>query len=283
MRNLLATILKITALSIACVMANAAPANTGSNWVHHTGGDRLGRIYYYERSNLDGSMGERITVFRKSVDYIEVYKENGLCQRAALVSAVLDLDTMSATRITGGSLQPDARHHDFAFLELSPDQKQISMLVQLPDMEIRNESEVLSMPWVLFDFDLASLTVTTPHISSRKDGFSFGMVLLWADPNVADPFYWMGDVQASYRGDEERLGVPTEHYRLTGSAFTDQRSTGSEGDLWLDTVDGHIVEAIFPVPNHPGYQDFRLKLLKVSDGGIKEWIALLKAHFQDCS
>jgi hypothetical protein len=43
-----------------------------------------------------------------------------------------------------------------------------------------------------------------------------------------------------------------------------------------------VVEASFPVPNHPGYRDVLLKLNKVSDGGAAEWTALLKAHFAGC-
>ena len=50
------------------------------------------------------------------------------------------------------------------------------------------------------------------------------------------------------------------------SAFEIDLSTGKEGRLWLDEEDGHVVDAIMPVPNHPGYTDFRLRLLDVSDG-----------------
>jgi hypothetical protein len=265
-------------LTPVAAMADGRPA-----WVHDAANDRIGRIYYYERSNIDGTRDERITVFRRSATQLEVYKENGLCQRAALVSAELDLATLTTPTITGGTLQPDARHVDFAFIESSPDRQRLSLRVELPDAEIRDEAAVRATPWTLYDFDFASLTVTTPHIERRQDGFSFGMVLLWADPGVPDPFYWMGELRARYLGAEERLGTPAEHYRLTGNALQGAASTGAAGELWLDRRDGHIVDALLPVPNHPGYRDFRLKLLNVSDGGDAEWTALLEAHFAGCS
>ena len=260
----------------------AASAQANNPWTYHESDDAIGRIYYYERTNTDGSMDERVTVFRRDATHLEVYKENGLCHRAALVTAELDLETLSAPVITGGALQPDAQHVEFAFLELNPESGVVDMRVLLPDMEIRNDVEIEVANWTLFDFDLASFTVATPHLDNPQEGFGFGMALLWADPSIEDPFFWMGEVTAEHVGQGERLGTVTDEYLLTGSAFENDLSTGKEGRLWLAADDGHVVDAIMPVPNHPGYTDFRLRLLKVSDGGEAEWKALLRAHFEGC-
>ena len=260
----------------------AASAHADNPWTYDASDDRIGRIYYYERTNTDGSMDERVTVFRRDATRIEVYKENGRCFRAALVTAELDLETLSAPVITGGALQPDARHIEFAFLELNPETGIVDMLVQLPDTEIRNDVQIETANWTLFDFDLASFTVATPHLDKPENGFGFGMVLLWADPSTPDPLFWMGEVTAEHVGQGEHLGVVADEYRLTGSAFDTDLSTGTEGRLWLDGEDGHVVDAVMPIPNHPGYTDFRLRLLKVSDGGEAEWTELLRAHFEGC-
>ena len=100
------SILTSAAAASLLLLATSVPAGSGSGWTYDAGNDRIGRIYYYDRSNTDGSMDERITVFRKSATDIEVYKENGFCRRAALVSAELDLDTLSASRITGDAEAP---------------------------------------------------------------------------------------------------------------------------------------------------------------------------------
>lgn len=275
MRHLTGSILVLLTLVGGTALA-------GDQWTHSPENDRIGRIYYYERSNVDGSLDERITVFRRSTTALEVYKENGLCGNAALVTADLDPATLTAPRITGGSLRPNAEHVEFAFLEANAAADAVDMLVRLPEMEIRDQAPIRSPRWHLFDFDLASLTVATPHLDHRRDGFDFGLLLLWADPNGDDPLFWLGEVDARYVTEEEHLGVKSERYALGGSAFEDTRSTGRSGTLWLDAAEGHIVDAVMPVPNHPGYTDFRLRLLRVSDGGEKEWRALLTAHFADC-
>jgi len=275
----LKNILLGAATGAACLTACAQAENP---WAYDASDDRIGRIYYYERSNTDGTLDERITIFRRSATEVAVYKENGLCRRAALVTATLDLDTLTAPVITGGQLQPNAQHFDFAFLERNEETGQVDMLVQLPDMEIRNEAQIQYPNWTLFDFDLASFTVATPHLDNPQAGFEFGMALLWADPSAPDPFYWMGDVSAEFEGQAQHLGVTSLEYRLTGSAFEIELSTGEEGRLWLDAEDGHVVDAVMPVPNHPGYTDFRLRLLDISDGGEAEWAALLTAHFEGC-
>ena len=139
----------------AAVVSLAASAQASNPWTYNENDDEIGRIYFYERTNIDGSVDERVTVFRRDASDIEVYKEHGRCHRAALIPAQLDLETLSAPVITGGALQPDAQHVEFAFLELNPETGKVDMLVQLPDMEIRNDVEMETANWTLFDFDLA--------------------------------------------------------------------------------------------------------------------------------
>ncbi len=275
-------LLRALSAAMGLSMFSIAAASAGDSWTHDGADDRIGRIYYYERSNRDGTVDERVTVFRRSTAELEVYKENGLCVSAALVTARLDLGTLSATQITGGRLLPDAQHAEFAFLEATPANDQLSMLVQLPNVEIRNTAPIKHPHWQLYDFDLATLTVAAPHIDNRQGGFDFGMALLWADPSAADPLTWMGDVEANFIGAEQHLARNTERYRLSGTAFSASDGVDSEGTLWLDAAEGFVVDAEFPVPNHPGYSDFRLRLLKISDGGLQEWNDLLTAHFGDC-
>lgn len=259
-----------------------AGAFADSDWAYSPENNDIGRIYYYERTNTDGTMDERVTVFRRDETRIEVYKESMLCQRAALVTAELDFETFSAPVITGGQLQPNAQHMEFAWLEWDRDAGQLDILVQLPNFELRDDAPIETETWHLFDFDLASLTMMTPHLANPAQNFNFGMALAWADPNTEDPMFWMGDVEAAASGNETRLGHETRLYTLTGSAFEGEMATSDEGQLWLDAEDGHVVDAIFPAPNHPGYTDFRLRLLNVSDGGEAEWTALLRAHYEGC-
>lgn len=270
-------------LVAGAMMGLAASAGASTPWTYDAADDHIGRIYYYERTNTDGSLDERVTVYRRSATQLEVYKENGLCYNAALVTAELDLSTLSAHTITGGQLQPNAEHVEFAFLTTNEEGSQVDMLVQLPDVEIREDAEIGNEHWHLFDFDLASFTVATPHLDNPTAGFGFGMALLWADSSAVDPLFWMGEVEAAHTGSVSHLGHRTERYALTGSAFEWEGASGTQGQLWLDADEGHVVDAIFPAPNHPGYSDFRLRLLHVSDGGDVEWTAHLTRHFEPCN
>jgi hypothetical protein len=42
------------------------------------------------------------------------------------------------------------------------------------------------------------------------------------------------------------------------------------------------LEASWGIPNHSEHRDFRLRLVRVSDGGAAEWRRLLTAHFENC-
>ena len=260
----------------------SACAHAESPWTHDANDDEIGRIYYYERSNTDGTLDERITIFRRDATHIEVYKENGLCRNASVVRAELDLETLSAHTITGGQLQPNAEIMNFAFLEMNETGDQLDLLVRLPNMEITNETNIDHDNWVLFDFDFASFTVGTPHLDNPRNGFDFGMGLVWADPSAPDPLFWMGNLEAEYVGPGEHLGVRSDQYRLTGSALDHELAVGDEGHLWLDAEEGHVVDIVVPAPSHPGYTDYRLRLLNISDGGESEWTQLLTAHFANC-
>ncbi|MBL8198900.1 MAG: hypothetical protein JNJ67_08160, partial [Chromatiales bacterium] len=52
-------------LTVVTGMALASCAREESVWRYAPEHNRIGRIYYYERSNSDGSKAERVTVFRR--------------------------------------------------------------------------------------------------------------------------------------------------------------------------------------------------------------------------
>jgi len=273
------TILLGAVAGASCLSACATADNP---WTYDPTDNPIGRIYYYERSNTDGTLDERITMYRQDATHIAVYKENGLCRNAALVTAELDPETLSATRITGGQLLPNAEIMEFAFLVMNEAGTQVDLLVQMPNMEIRNEFVVENPHWTLFDFDFSDFNMAAPHLDNPHAGFNFGMALVWADPSAADPLFWVGDLDAEFVGSGEHLGVHADEYRLTGSALEHELAIGDEGRLWLDAEEGHVVDVTVPAPSHPGYTDYRLRLLDVSDGGEAEWTQLLTAHWENC-
>lgn len=240
--------------------------------------DKIGRIYHYVRSNIDGTEREDVYVFRKRIDFLEVYKMRSKCTNAALVTAEMDMAKGYATKLTGGRLQPDAKHEEFAFLTYDSAKKEIDARIELPDRAPLTQTlKIEHEPWHLYDFDLASLTVMTPHLEAKAD-FKFDLALVIADPDRPEFLVNMGEAQAAFRGEETHNGEAAYRYSLGGPAFG---SFG--GNIWLDADEGHILDAETGFPNHVEYRDFKLKLQGVDDGGEEAWTTLLKAHFEGCS
>lgn len=236
--------------------------------------DHVGRIYHYIRTNRDGSLPEHVHVFRKSRTEIEVYKMVRPCTNAALVTADLDFDLWSATRLVGGRLGPDANQQAFAVLALDPAAPRIDAVVTLPDQEIRQSLDLKTLPWRLYDFDFAEFTVFTQHLRDYGREFSVDMALVVADPSVPNFLKRLGEARAVPQGrDRDREAF---RFRLEGEAFAEG------GTLLLDARDGHVVEVETAVPNHLEYDDFKFALQGVDDGGAAAWRQLLMSHFEGC-
>ena len=233
----------------------------------------IGRLLTYERSNQDGTRPERIDVYRASETRLEVMKSVSRCTNAALVSAELDFETWSADSVTGGALLPGAEVMEFAFATHDRETNELDVIVNLPDQTLTFDTETSGGTLHLYDFDLASLTALTPYLAYPEAGFATTFVLMWPDPS--DPSVsMMGEAVFEFEG----RGVENGHDILTYSA----RGALGAGYLWLDGEDGHIVEAAFEAPNHPGYDDFLLRLTGMEDISAEGWHQHLATQYAGC-
>lgn len=258
----------LPALGLA-LLAAAPAAAAPDGFAYDPAHDAVGRIYVYERSNTDGSMAEQIAIFRRSASEVEVYKMVARCTRAALVTAEFDVETMTAPRITGGQLLPEAEHMEFAFLTHDQASSALNIRVALPDMEIVESIPVSEPVWFLYDFDFADFTLATPHLASPETSFRFGSPLLWPDMEAQRFTQHLGLSDAIPVGTDDH----GRRYAVSG---------GLNGSVWLDAEDGHVTRVELAEPNHPGYADYLLALQRVSDGGASEWETLLRSHYEGC-
>ena len=239
--------------------------------------DRIGRIYSYVRSDRDGSEAETIRVYRASRERIEVSKMRGRCNNAAYVTAELDLERGYATRLGGGRLLPDAGRQEFAVLTFDAVASRLDGRVETPDGPIALTLPVPDLPWHIYDFDLASLTITAQYRRDSRAGFSFGLPLIWPDGGPEGLLRYLGRVDLRFVGEEQHGGRRALRFEAGGPAFGNRG-----GPIWFDAEDGHILEAAWGVPNHSEHRDFRLHLIGISDGGAEEWRRLLAAHYENC-
>lgn len=236
--------------------------------------DHVGRIWSYERSNRDGSLPEQIHVFQRGRDDIHVYKMVSRCNNAAYVTARLDRTIWSADRLVGGRLKRDATQDPFAVLTLDKAALALDAEVTLPDQTLKEREPLTSLPWRLYDFDFADFTVLAQHLADFERDFSFDVALVLTQPDESGFLADLGIATAVFEGiDPVRRAY---RYRLVGAPFP------GDGLLLLDQEDGHVVEVSSARPNHAEYDDFKLTLKAVDDGGESAWRSLLLSHFEGC-
>lgn len=236
----------------------------------------IGRIYHYLRTNQDGTEAESVSVYRLSRTSIEVFKRREHCTSSALVTAELDSSLQQTLRLVGGRLQPENRRQSIAFMTWDSSAKMIRANVDLPDFKASDSVSVPDVPWHLFDFDLASLTVA--HRAADRSNFSFGVPLVLVRSDPGSFLQYLGRADAEFVAVEDHAGRPAVRYEVSGPAFGEKG-----GPIWFDRDEGHILEARWGVPNHAEYRDFLLKLISIDDGGPAKWDAILRGQFTGCS
>lgn len=222
-----------------------------------------GQLYHYTRSNHDGSLPERVVVFRKSATEILVYKAVVRCKTAAYVTAELDPETGDARRLVAGKVARDGTQAAFGEIR-----REGGSLV-LHAGELQDRVDDIVRPWHLYDFDLATLTHTA------EAAFAFGLALVWPDGD--DPLRYLGRADATFVRTELHRGVRALRFEVAGPALGERG-----GPIWFDAKDGHIVEVRWGLPNHAEYADFALVLDRVEDGGDAAWRSLVRAHHAGC-
>jgi len=229
----------------------------------------VGRMYHYIRSNQDGSLPEQIYQYRASATELEVGKQVSRCTNSAFVTATFDPARGVSTNFTGGRLARDLSQDAFAWL----DHEDGELHARIPAMNIDQRVAVAGEPFILYDFDLADLNARLAGSPAPREDFRFAVALIWPQENTSELFRDLGWAEARFAAAEAHLDRPALRYEITGSL---------NGQLWLDALDGHILEARFAEPNHTEYADFRLVLQSVADNGAERWRDVRAAHWEGC-
>ena len=258
--------------------AQAATSSALPSVTYHPVGTTLA----YIRSNQDGSLPERIYVHIPNADELHVAKMVDACKDAAFVTARIgaradDPVTTELLGLVGGQLQRDATQAPQAWLDLNEAPR--TLAVRLGEAKADPVTfDAPSAPWRMYDFDLAEFALFGPR--ATRD-FSFGLALAWPEDN-APLLRILGEAKAKFLYSSD--GGAKNHFRISGPAFADARAGDRGGEIITDATFGHIIEARFGLPNHPGYSNFMLRLVKVTPGaeGEMEWRNALTRHWQGC-
>jgi hypothetical protein len=151
---------------------------------------------------------------------------------------------------------------------LDVDEKGVAVASFLPEKPI----SLRAWPWHSYDFDFSSLGITLPHLVQPEADFSFHRTDILQEEGNVD-FREVGAIRAHYEGTEARNKVPARRYRLEGPGLLD-----TEGTLWVDKKDGHILEFELAIPDEPGFTDGRLRLLELASMNSEQWEAYKRSR-----
>jgi hypothetical protein len=230
----------------------------------------VGTVYHYVKTNTDGTQPEQISLYIATRDRIESYKFHPKGSRAGLVTAEMNWKNFVPAKLESRQVFPTGERKLFATLTLDADEKNIT--VSIPSAKPEPETvKVESMPFHLYNFDLASLNVTLPHLADPKKAFTVGIVdpTFKPEPLVA----YKGELRVTYEKDEQRNGVETRRYRAEGNGI------GGKGTIWVNKKLGHIEDMEFDVANNPDWKTFKLKLTKTEKMTADQWQSFIAAQF----
>jgi hypothetical protein len=269
-----ASLAAVLALLAACGGEKPAPAVPETPAAFAGPRNPDGTTLAYTRSNQDGAKPERILVHVVSATELHVAKMVEPCTSAAYVTAVFDPVTTEPRRLVGGRLQRDGTQLPQIWLDFDAKTRKLDVRFGDPSLAPAESLDAPPAPWRMYDFDLAEFALFGPR---EGRNFEFGLAMAWPDGS-SPSMRVLGKAQAELLDSGVRVFEPFALYAVTGEAFGDDG-----GFLTVDPEFGHVMEARFGRPNHPGYDDFLLKLDAVDrDFGEEVWQGELAAHWQGC-
>jgi hypothetical protein len=252
----------------------------------------IGTTLTYMRSNQDGTKPERILVHIVSPTELHVARMVEACTDAAYVTATFNPETKEATRLVGGRLTREGKQDPQAYLDFDPGTRKLTVRLGNPSSNPAETYDAPPAPWRMYDFDLAEFALFGPR---GQQPFDFGLAMAW--PDGSSPLVRIlgaahaapldsgvrvfADLSQNTYNEPGDYGDPQPFtlYAVSGPAFPDDGG----GFLWLHPETGHVLEASFTAPNHPGYSDFMLKLTAIDRlTGALAWRDALAEHWKDC-
>lgn len=224
----------------------------------------VGRVYHYEKSNVDGSRKSHVDLYVASETRIESFKWHEGGSEATLVVADMNWKTMSVARFETTKLFSGGTSTLVAELKESADGKELVGKVGGGSFRAKIEQR----PWHTYDFDLASLNVALRFLEDPEATVTMGMMDI-VRTATRQVFRHKGGVELWYEGDEERGGVACRRYGIDGPGLEDRG-----GNVWVrKTDDPVIVDYEIDLPDEPGMTSGKMWLLGETQLTPDAWTA----------
>ncbi|HQZ95486.1 MAG TPA: hypothetical protein PLP21_04165 [Pyrinomonadaceae bacterium] len=231
----------------------------------------VGTVFHYLKTNTDGTKSENVSLYVATNARIESFKFHEKGTQAGLVVAEMDWAGFFPKKIESYQVFSKEDRRLFATLTFQPSSREVDVLIPAfkPDKE---SAKIARLPFHLYNFDLASLNVSFPHLRDPKKSFVVGI----ADPTFKPDgpmFAYRGDLNIRYQRDETRNGEKCRLYEASGPGI------GGKGLIWVNTKGSYIEDMEFDVANNPDWKTFKLKLLKTEKLTPDGWQQFIASHF----
>jgi hypothetical protein len=255
---------RICGLLLFTTLSTAAPTEAQIARFHFQP-DKVptGTLFLYDKSNIDGTHASRIALYVAAQDRLESFKWHEGADAATLVIADLDWETFTVRRFESLRLFADGTRQTQAVMEKMAGQPKVAVAAGPYQAEV----EIHHWPWQSYDFDFAGLNIIFPHLKKAKAPFTLGIADVVRSPD-GPTFADKGTVTVTYQGRETLDGTPCRKYSIDGEGLENRG-----GHLWIDAKAGHLVLYEIDLPDEPGFDSGKLRLVERRALSAAEWQA----------
>jgi len=247
------------------------PTSSVSQFKYNPDLIQTGTMYYYVKSNLDGTNPARVYIRVRDAKNLDVWKFEKHNVDAAYVTAHMDWNSFSADQIQSWVVTSGGTKRE-----------QASMRSSYPDssftVSFRGQTEAIQTghyPVHVYNFDFISLNFILCHWLEPQGETEIGVIQPNFDPSVNGMIKYEGTVAIRYLADEARNGFACKKYSIGGAGLNNK-----SGIFWLDKEHMHVVDMEIPASNNPSWKDFKFNLVSAQYMNEQAWIQLLDGEIQ---
>ena len=219
-----------------------------------------GRLFLYEKSNLDGSNKGRIATYYLGENVIESFKWHEGSDHATKVRATMNSQSLDASLLEALGVDRTGNEEKYAELRAGAN--------GTFNMLFGNQKSTFHLPathWHSYDFDFAGLGYAYPHYPSKKEiSFHIFDIDMYADTK---PFIDFGTVKMTFVDKDNHLGHKALKYKIDGAGLDDRG-----GFIWFHEKHLYLLGFEIKKPDEPGYDSGKMQLMKVINLTQEQWL-----------
>ena len=220
----------------------------------------VGKVFIYQKSNLDNTNIGKIAVYYSRIGEIESFKWHEGNSRATVVNAKINSASLNVEYFDAYRLYSDGKIMPRSKLETISKNE-----INIIDGGKERRIKIKNIPWHSYDFDFASLGYSYRFIKDKKSENSFNIFDL--DSSQKPPvFRDYGVVTMKYHSEEERRSKTLLKYQINGEGLENRGGT-----IWFDKVGQHLVGFEIQKPDERGYNSGKLVLDRIIELDEKGW------------